>query len=217
MVEIEIVDGVHVVRMTDGENRFNGPFVTALDDAVTSVELVGAPLVLTGEGKFFSNGLDLVWLSEDADGGQSTFELLYTLLARLLVFPAPTVAAVNGHAFGAGAILAAACDHRFMRADRGFFCFPEVDLGMVMSAEFDAVLRARYPRRTHLDALVGGFRYGGPDAVAAGLVDVATAEAALVPDAVAHARAWSGKDGAHVQALKAQIHGPELAVLHPTT
>ncbi len=41
------------------------------------------------------------------------------VMARVLVFPAFTVAAMNGHAFGAGAQIALAHDQRVMRADRG--------------------------------------------------------------------------------------------------
>ena len=216
MVEVEIVDGVHVVRMTAGENRFNGPFVEALLAAIAAVEDAVAPLVLTGEGKFFSNGLDLDWLGADRSAADAMFGRLYEVLTRLLVFPAPTVAAVNGHAFGAGAILAAAADHRVMRSERGFLCFPEVDLGLTMSPEFDAVLRARYPRSVHLEALVTGRRYGGDDAVAAGLVHQAVPEADLLTTAIARARADGGKDGAFVRALKEQVHAPELSTLRPT-
>jgi Delta3-Delta2-enoyl-CoA isomerase len=215
VVEVEIVDGVHVVRMTDGENRCNGPFVEALAAAVAAVEDAAAPLVLTGAGKFFNNGLDLEWISAEPDAAGPMFDRLHDVLRRLLVFPAPTVAAVNGHAFGAGAILAAATDHRVMRSERGYVCFPEVDLGLTMSPEFDAVLRARYPRRVHLDALVGGRRYGGDDAVAAGLVDRAVPEVELLAAAIARARVDAGKPPAHVRALKEQVHGPELAVFTP--
>jgi len=211
MVEVEIVDGVHVVRMTDGENRCNGPFVEALAAAVAAVEDAAAPLVLIGEGKFFNNGLDLEWISAEPEAADAMFDRLHDVLRRLLVFPAPTVAAINGHAFGAGAILAAAADHRLMRSERGYLCFPEVDLGLTMSPGFDAVLRARFPRRVHLDALVTGRRYGADDAVAAGLVDAAVPEADLLPIAIARAAADAGKPPAHVRALKEQVHAAELA------
>ncbi|HET6952887.1 MAG TPA: enoyl-CoA hydratase/isomerase family protein [Acidimicrobiales bacterium] len=214
MLDIHIVDGVHVVTMQAEENRFNAASVGALDDALTSVAATGAPLVLTGSGRFFSNGLDLDWMAEaGADAAGPTMRRLDGVLARLLAWPGATVAAVNGHAFGAGAILAAALDERVMRADRGYFCFPEVDLGMAMSPGFDALLQARYPRQVLLRALVSGHRHDGDAARAAGLVDESVPEDRVLPAAIARAAALAPKDGATIGRLKAVLYARELAVL----
>jgi enoyl-CoA hydratase/carnithine racemase len=214
MIDATKTDGVAVVRMDDGENRLNGPFVDALAAALDDAADPGGPLVLTGTGKFFCNGLDLDWLgaaSGDEAGGM--FRGLDGVLARLLRFPGATVAAINGHAFGAGAILAAAADYRVQRADRGYFCFPEVDLGLSMSDAFDAVLRAKLPAASVLDALLTGRRYGGSDAQAAGFVHAVAAEDELLDTAVGLVRDLVDKDPATVAALKAQQHRPALAVL----
>jgi enoyl-CoA hydratase/carnithine racemase len=214
MLDTRKVDGVTVLTMDSGENRFNADSVAALDEAVAAAAVTGTPLVLTGAGRFFSNGLDLDWMgSAGAEAAGAAMRRLSGLLARLLAYPGATVAAVNGHAFGAGAILAAAADDRVMRADRGYFCFPEVDLGMAMSPGFDAVLQARYPRQVLLRALVSGRRHGGDEAVAAGLVDEAVPDDRLLPAAVARAAALADKDGAAVGRLKAGLYAAELAVL----
>jgi enoyl-CoA hydratase/carnithine racemase len=216
MIDVTRLDGVSVLRMTDGENRLNGPFVRALAAALDDAADPGGPVVLTGTGKFFCYGLDLDWLgAAPPDEARQMFRSLYGVLARLLRFPGATVAAVNGHAFGAGAILATAADYRVQRADRGYFCFPEVDLGLSMSDEFDAVLRAKLPTGSVLQALLTGRRYGGEAAQAAGFVDAVATEEALVDTAVGLVRDLVGKTPATVAAIKAQQHKVPLAILEP--
>jgi enoyl-CoA hydratase/carnithine racemase len=64
-------------------------------------------------------------------------------LGRLLCFPVPTIAAINGHAFAGGFMLAFAHDYRIMRTDRGFLCLPEIDLGMGLLPGMNAIIRYR--------------------------------------------------------------------------
>jgi enoyl-CoA hydratase/carnithine racemase len=211
VLDVTTDDGVTLLTMGDGENRFDLPFLRALDRALADAT---GPLVLTGDGKFFSNGLDLDWLSSASpDDGARSFEILHALLARLLAFPGYTVAAVNGHAFGGGAILAAATDVRIMRSDRGYFCFPEVDLGLAMSPQFDALLQARYPRPALLKALLTGHRHTGDEALAAGLVDAVASADDLLPAALAEARTLAHKDAPTIGLIKQSLYKSSLEVL----
>lgn len=214
MIALDRIDGVQVVTMDAGENRFNQAFVAQLDDVLVQAIEAGGPLVLTGTGKFFSNGLDLAWLGDAApEDAADTFHVLYRAMARLLAFPGATVAALNGHAFGAGAILAAAADYRVMREDRGYFCLPEVDLGMTMSAEFDAILRTAFPLPLYREAFSTGRRYAGPAALQVGLVHAVAPEDGLVAAAVDLVRDLLDKPADSVAAVKRQLHAEALALL----
>jgi Delta3-Delta2-enoyl-CoA isomerase len=214
MIDEAVVDGVRLLRMTESENRLNGPFVTALAAALDTAADPGGPVVLTGTGKFFCNGLDLDWLGKvPPSEAEQLFDDLHGVLARLLRFPGATVAALNGHAFGAGAILAAAADYRVQRVDRGYFCFPEVDLGLSMSDQFDAVLKAKFPAGSVLQGLLTGHRYDAEAARAAGFVDVVASEEALVDTAVGLVRDLVGKTPGTVASIKAQQHKTPLAIL----
>lgn len=205
-IRVSDLDGVSVLTLAANENRFNLPFVLELDAALDEVFATGAPLVITGEGKFFSNGLDLQWIGENAAQSETMFRGLHRLYGRLLIAPVATAAAVNGHAFGAGAMLSASCDFRFMREDRGYFCFPEVDLGLTMSSGMNALCQTRFTKAALHEAWTTGARFGAADAVRLGFADAAAPEGDLIRRAADRIRPSRGKDGATLSSLKRQLH-----------
>ncbi len=75
---------------------------------------IGA-LVLTGEGKYFSAGLNVnELLDNEADYADVLLDCLTSALLRLFRCPLPTVAAINGSAIAGGCLLPCACDRRFI-------------------------------------------------------------------------------------------------------
>lgn len=206
---------VAVLHLTDGENRFTPTFLEGAHAALDEVEALEDPvaLVTAGEGKFFSNGLDLETLTA---GGDAMIEYLadcHALLARVLGFPVPTVAAVNGHAFAGGGMLALCHDQRVMRSDRGFFCLPEIDLGLPFSLGMHGLITSTLPPTTAREAMLTGRRYGGSEALTAGIVDAAVAEDQVLPAAVERAAAQAGKPRATLSAIKEQLFADALAAL----
>jgi len=196
MIEIDRAGPVWIVRMDNGENRFNRDSVDALHGCLDEIERQAGPMavVTTGEGKFYSNGLDLDWMAKAAHDAGPTVADVHRLLGRLLLTPGLTVAAVNGHAFAAGAMLACAHDFVVMREDRGYWCLPEVDLGLPLTPAMFAVLAAKLPRATLHEAILTGRRYDAAAALAAGVAHHAVPEDAVVDKAVELATAWAGKD-----------------------
>ncbi|WP_345002092.1 enoyl-CoA hydratase/isomerase family protein, partial [Tsukamurella soli] len=158
---------------TNPENRFSPGWIDAVHALLDEVETSASALVVTATGKFFSNGLDVVYLASHLDAAGPYLDSVHALYTRLLTFPMTTVAAVNGHAFGAGAMLALSCDSVVMREDRGFWCLPEIGLKMNFTVGMAHLLRARLPYQSALDAMTTARRYGGPDAVAAGIAQAA--------------------------------------------
>jgi enoyl-CoA hydratase/carnithine racemase len=221
VIDLQKDGDVFVLRMRDGENRFNDRFVDAFQRALDEVEAStgAAALVTTGSGKFYSNGLDLAWFGgEGAGRAPDVLAALDVIFARLLSFPVATAAGLNGHAFAGGGMLAMAHDFRVMREDRGFFCLPEIDLamGQPLSDGMYAVLQTRLSQSALSEMLVTGARYGGPEAVARGIVDEAVPEAEVLPRAVARVAGLAGKDRATMTALKRGVHRAALAVLERT-
>jgi Delta3-Delta2-enoyl-CoA isomerase len=207
---------VLILRMAEDENLFDGSFVDAFNRELDAIEAESSvcALVLTGSGKFFSNGFDLTYLgSLDGDGLAEFVLAAQRLVARVLTFPLPTVAAVNGHAFGIAAMLALAHDQRVMRADRGWWCLPEIDLGLPLQPFMAALLRARLSDLTASEALLSGRRYSGADAVSAGIVHEAVPQDVLLDRATTAGAARAGKSSDVTGVLKRDLYAPVIAAL----
>jgi enoyl-CoA hydratase/carnithine racemase len=210
---------VRLLNLGDGENRFTPDWVAATRALVDEVAATTAPvaLVTVADGKFWSNGLDLDWLGNNLDQAPAYVGDVQSLLATLLTLPAPTVAAIQGHCFAAGAMLALAHDWRTMRSDRGFFCLPEVDIGIPFTGGMDALIRAKLPAATALEAMTTGRRYGGAEAAEAGIVTTAAAQADVVTSAVERARPLAAKAGPTLGAIKSRMFAEVVARLADTS
>jgi enoyl-CoA hydratase/carnithine racemase len=207
---------VFVLTMRSGENRFNGAFVDALNGALDEVEHASGPaaLVTVGTDKFYSNGLDLAWLTgAGANDGPAFLARFLRLIGRVLGLPVPTVAAINGHAFAGGGMIALAHDFRVMRADRGFFCLPEVDINLPFAPGMSALILAKLDPSVSRDLMLSGRRIGGTEALALRAVDETAEADQLLPRAVARAESLAAKDRATYGAIKRRMYGPVLRLL----
>jgi Delta3-Delta2-enoyl-CoA isomerase len=183
MIELARSGDVFTLTMNADENRWNTTFVRAFAAVLDDVEASqgAAALVTTSaSAKFFSNGLDLDWVRDPAAhpqaGERGPFaDEFMKLMARIITFPIPTIAAINGHAFGAGFMLALCHDLRFMRADRGFLCANEMQLGMAIPEPELALFRHKLPLNVYFETVQLARRWTGPEALAAGIVQ-ATAD-----------------------------------------
>ena len=136
IVRWEKQETVAVMRMCNGINPQNLAFAGAMKTTIENIltDSTISSIVLTSDDeKNFSQGVDLAWIVDriNANDTQAVKDFMYGMndvFKAFLLSPVPTIAAINGHAFGNGAILACACDFRFMRKDRGYFCFPEIDV-----------------------------------------------------------------------------------------
>ena len=206
---------VWILDIGDDENRFHPDWIAEVTGLIDEVAAAPAPraLVTAARGKFFSNGLDLDWLTQNQDRVDEYVGLVHDLFAKVLAAPMPTVAAIQGHCFAAGAMLSLAHDWRVMRADRGFWCLPEADIRIPFTPGMNALIQAKLLKSAQADAMVGARRFGGQEAKAAGIVDATAAEDAVLADAVALAATYAGKDGTTLGVIKQRMHAPVLATL----
>ena len=191
MLDLQSEGNVFTLTMTAGENRWNTTFVRAFGAVLDEVEAsAGAAALVTtsASDKFFSNGLDLDWVRDPAahpgGGPREPFaDEFMTLMARMITFPVPTVAAVNGHAFGAGFMFALCHDVRHMRADRGFLCANEMQLGLAIPTPELALFRHKLSLDTFFETVQLARRWTAPDALARGIVQATASTGELLAGA----------------------------------
>jgi enoyl-CoA hydratase/carnithine racemase len=215
MPTLERHDDVFVLDLGDGENRFHPDWIAAVNGALDEVDKADGPraLVTAASGKFFSNGLDLEWLGTNSDRHQQYVVSVHELFARTMSLPLITVAAVQGHAFAAGAMLTLAHDFRVMRVDRGFWCLPEAEINIPFTPGMSALIQARLAPQVAHEAMTTARRYGGADALAAAIVDLAVGAEEVRGSATQIAGAHAGKAGSTLATIKARLYANVLDAL----
>jgi enoyl-CoA hydratase/carnithine racemase len=160
-------DTVAVLTMNNKENRMNLDYASAMIQALDEIledKGVFSVVICSSDEKNWSQGIDLQWLMErkaadDLNAIRSFLYRMNDLFKKLLLYPMPVIAAINGHAFGNGALLSCTCDFRFMRSDKGFFCFPEVDVSIPFLPGMIAFARKAIPEYKYQEMVYSGRRF----------------------------------------------------------
>ena len=220
LVEYMLDENVAIIKLNSGENRFNPDFIRAYLDVLDKVENDTSALTLvvtSAHDKIFSNGLDLNWLlpvvqKKDVKAAKEFFYSLNVLFKRTLMSPMLTVAAINGHAFAGGAIYSCAFDFRFMRSDRGFFCIPEVDLGIPFLPGMLALLNRAIPRQKFEEMQFTGKRLTAAECAENNIVAKACHINDLMNETLSFAKSLT-KRRAVILEMKKRMHGKILHAL----
>ncbi len=206
---------VAVITMDSGENRFDLDVVRHWHGLIDEVQAKEGPaaLITTGTDKFYSNGLNLEWLMANPDLAREFLHELNRLWGRILGLDCHTTAVVNGHCFGAGALLSSAHDRITMRADRGYWCMPELDLALPVSEKMAQLLLARLPRTAIAEALNTARRFTGPEALTAGIADAILPADELLDAAIAYSASIAVKSREVIGVHKQMLYGDTIQAL----
>jgi enoyl-CoA hydratase len=182
MIERENRGGVAVLRLRHGKaNAMDVELLADLDRALEDAEHSARAAVITASGSIFSAGVDLKRL---IDGGPPYLDAFLPLFgrafARLLFFPRPIVAAVNGHAIAGGVVLACACDHRLLARGGAKLGVPELRVGVPFPSIALEILRFALPPPHFQEIVYFGRTVGSEDALRLGIVDGLVGEAELL-------------------------------------
>jgi methylglutaconyl-CoA hydratase len=176
LLQDRATNGVATLRLNRPEvhNAFNDALIAELTQALRRLDADAAvrAVVLAANGPSFSAGADLQWMRRMAAYSEAENEAdaraLADLMRTLDRLAKPTVAVVQGAAFGGGVGLVACCDIA-LAADHATFALSEVRLGLipaVISPYVMAAIGARAARRYFLT----GERFDAAEARRLGLV-----------------------------------------------
>ena len=206
MISLDTHGEVTVVRLDHGKvNALDLELLHAITATFTGMRGIGG-IVLTGQGRAFSAGVDLRRI---VDGGAAYVDDFLPALSEafLAVYdcPRPVVAAINGHAIAGGCVFAGACDVRLMSAGTIGLTellvgvpFPTVPLEIMRDAAGSAIRRIALTGET----------FSPPDALRLGLIDEVVDPDSLLDEATRRAEAL-GRIPAEVYAFtKGQLHAP---------
>jgi enoyl-CoA hydratase/carnithine racemase len=193
---------VGIITMNGTENRHNPEFIRAFLEALDRIEQdagISSVIILSSDPKNWSLGIDLEWMTgaltgNDVQGVRGFMYGLNRLFTRILLYPMPVIAAINGHTFGGGTILACACDFRFMKSDRGFFCFPEIDIGIPFLPGMLGIVEKAIPYYKMEELVFTGKRAVAAELEAAHvIVRACENEEALITEAMTFAKGFTKK------------------------
>jgi enoyl-CoA hydratase/carnithine racemase len=215
-MELTLENGVHVLTLTNGdnENKLNLDVINEYHKNLDTVESYkgNTALVLTcGHDKTFSTGIDLEWLMDDGiDQAEQFVEQLENLMLRVALLDMATIVGLNGNCYAGGAIFATAFDFKFMRSDRGRFCYPEVNINIPFTEVMSAVIQLNPNKQVLKEMALIGTAFTGAECVEYQIVDGIFGQQELRAKTLAFAETMTSKDRTTYGAIKAGLR-PALA------
>ena len=211
MIDIKVSDGIAVMTMGHGKvNALDIEFCDAM--AARFIELrrsAAKAVVLTGQARIFSAGVNLVRLSEGgADYIRRFLPALHRLYDAVFFHPKPVIAALNGHAIAGGCVLACCADRRIMARESGRIGVTEILVGVPFPALAFEIVRFAAPPRYLPEFTLSGATYATDEALRRGWVDELAEPDELIEDAIAAAQELAVLSPAAFTQTKMQIRQP---------
>ena len=191
-VELRRKGNLFVMVLNTKKNRFNLTVIAKVHELLDIVEKEASGpaclVTVNNSDRIYSFGLDIEWMNANRERFDENIQTFTYLLGRLLIFPIPTIAAINGHAFAGGCMFAMAHDYRIMRTGRGFMCLPEIDLGMDLPPGMTSTVQCKCTPAAYRELMFGG-RFTAEQCLKMGVVDAV----AKTEDVFAKALEWGEK------------------------
>lgn len=210
-MELTVVNGIHILTLTNGdnENKLNLDVIHEYHkhiDTVAAYEGNTALVLICDHEKTFSTGIDLQWLMGDGIEHAGEFvEQLENLMLRVGLLDMPTIIGLNGNCYAGGAIFATAFDFKFMRSDRGRFCYPEVNINIPFTDVMSAIIQLNPNKQVLKEMALIGTAFTGEECLKHQIVDHIFSQNELRPKVLEFAQTMAGKDRKTFGSIKAGL------------
>lgn len=215
-MDIENRDGIALLRLDEGKaNAIDGALIGALDQALERVEREQpSALVITGTGRHFCAGLDLVGLSRIGPDAMDEFLLAFErAMVRLFLFPLPVVAAVNGSAIAGGCLLAGAADWRVAALGDYKVGINEARIGVSFPSIALEIARFLLPPGSFRKTVLEGDLCSPAEAAALGWFEELCSAEQTVDQALARARRLARTPRAAFALCKREMRAPYAGIV----
>lgn len=213
MFELTQRGRVAILRMTHGKaNAIDLEFAAGLPLQLEAIrESSAGALVIVGQGKMFSAGVDLPRLVEGGAGYVRAFlPAMNDAFRALFAFPKPLVAAINGHAIAGGCVMAGCADIRIMASEPGRIGIPELLVGVPFPVVPLEIMRFAAPPQ-HLHTLIyRGVTLTAAEAMQRDIVHAVADPDRVLDDAVGIAEGLAAIPFAAFDLTKRQLRAPAL-------
>jgi enoyl-CoA hydratase len=217
MIDLVTRDQIAVLRIQHGKaNALDLELCNALTTELEAWrQSSSAALVITGTGRMFCAGVDLVRVATEGPTYVRAFlPALSRAIETLFSLLKPVVAAVNGHAIAGGCILACAADRRVMSRDGGRIGVPELLVGVPFPVAPLEIMRAAVAAPRLQTLINTGATLTADEALHHGLVDEAVEPADIETRAIEIATALAAIPATAFALTKRQLREPVLERIH---
>ena len=211
-------DQVYTLRLNDlaTDNTYTNDVLEEYFSYLDEIEasLGNASLVITSSHpKTWCNGINLGWfMSRVPDEQLKLIKNMERLYLRLATLNLPTIACITGNVYAGGAIMACTADFRYMRSDRGRFCFSEVDVKLPFSPIMIEIIKLLPNNQALNELALTGVRWGGEECLPKQVVDGVFPENELFEQCMEKARFLATKDRGTYTTIKHSLRKEVVAL-----
>ena len=209
MIESNINQNAYIIRINRPKvNAIDSETLIALENEIKKAteDIETNSILITGEGSFFSFGLDIPsFLELNREDLKLSIHRLLNICKIIYLSNKITISVINGHATGGGCMLAISTDFRLMVDQRAKIALNEINIGLSLFSSTIAMLRSSIGLNKAKKFLLTGELISPESAKDIGLVDELYTKDELFKKSLEFAHSFEGKNPFIIKNMKQEL------------